>query len=313
MSHISVIGAGCVGSVLLERLTNCGHNLVVSVIAEGKRSERIMRDGLTVNARNFRVPNARDIASPPDIIFVCVKNYDLEQACKDMAGFVSHGTMIIPLLNSISPTPTIREFFPCAEVLYGYITKTDAHRENGGVVYSIAGDIHFGHADNTQIAPELCKIRSVLEAAGFGAHIDADMIRGVWRKWMLNAGANQVSALTGADYLQFAKIPEIEQILRLAMQELLVIACYEGVNLSSNDVAELIEYLTTYPSPKKTSMLQDIEAHRRTEIDYISGDIIRLSRKWNCPCPVNLAMYYLIKSKEECYLTHEGEAVNEAM
>ena len=86
------------------------------------------------------------------------------------------------------------------------------------------------------------------------------------------------------------------------MQELLNIACYEKVNLSTKDIMELIEYLTTYPYPKKTSMLQDVLAHRKTEIDYISGDIIKLSRKWNCPCPVNLTMFYLIKSKEKCYL-----------
>ena len=50
-------------------------------------------------------------------------------------------------------------------------------------------------------------------------------------------------------------------------------------------------------------MLQDIQARRKTEIDYISGDLINLSKKWDCPCPVNLTMYYLIKSKEKAYLS----------
>ncbi|MCK9499267.1 MAG: hypothetical protein M0Q45_07155 [Bacteroidales bacterium] len=49
-------------------------------------------------------------------------------------------------------------------------------------------------------------------------------------------------------------------------------------------------------------MLQDVLARRQTEIDYISGDILSLSRKWDYPCPVNLTMYYLIKSKEKAYL-----------
>lgn len=66
--------------------------------------------------------------------------------------------------------------------------------------------------------------------------------------------------------------------------------------------AVTIEYLTTYPYPKKTSMLQDVLAHRKTEVDYISGDVVRLAHKWNYPCPVNLTMYYLIKSKEQAYL-----------
>lgn len=110
-----------------------------------------------------------------------------------------------------------------------------------------------------------------------------------------------MSALTEANYLQFARIPEIEQVLRLAMHELLVIAGYEGVNLSTVDIADAIRYLTTYQFPKEASMLQDVRARRQTEVDYISGDIIKLSRKWNCPYPVNLTMFYLIKSKETAY------------
>ena len=179
---------------------------------------------------------------------------------------------------------------------------------------------------------------------------------------MLNIGANQVSALTEADYLQFSRIPELGKVLMLAMQELLILAGYENVELSTKDVLEIMEYLrqyriiqvcglrsqvfrqvgqiisahtdvwvlifgqadgtickqgvrrelcgvalTTYPYSKKTSMLQDTQAHRKTEIDYISGDLLKLSRKWNCLCPVNLTMYYLIKSKEKAYLSYSEE------
>lgn len=303
MRHIAIIGAGCVGSVLVERLISSEQNLTVSVIAEGRRSHRLSQSGITVNNTKFFPPNARDVPEKPDAVFVCVKNYDLEQACADMKNLIAPETMIIPLLNSVSPTPTIQVFFPKHRVLYGYISKIDARRENHEVFYNIAGDVHFGDAENLCPDSALLEVRKILSSSGFGAYIDDDMRRGVWRKWMLNVGANQISALTEADYLKFGEIPEIEQVLRLAMHELLIIACYEGVNLSTQDISELIEYLTTYPYPKKTSMLQDILAHRKTEIDYISGDIVRLSRKWNCPCPVNLAMYYLIKSKEACYLS----------
>lgn len=310
MKHIAVIGAGCVGSVIIERLVSSEQKLTVSVIAEGQRSQRLSESGITVNGARLFLPNAKSVHEKPGLVFVCVKNYDLEQACADMKSVLAPDTIIIPLLNSVSPTPTLQEFFPDNRVLYGYISKIDAHREQHEVSYNIAGDIHFGEAENLQPDSDLLEIREILRASGFGAYIDEDMRRGVWRKWMLNVGANQISALTEADYLKFGEIPEIEQVLRLAMHELLIIACYEGVNLSTQDISELIEYLTTYPYPKKTSMLQDILAHRKTEIDYISGDIVRLSRKWNCPCPVNLTMYYLIKSKEACYLSEQKGRVN---
>ena len=235
-------------------------------------------------------------------MFVCVKNYDLEQSLDDIKNYIDSHTIILPLLNGVTPTPIIQDKYPDNHVLYGYIQKIDAYRDGNEYKYNIAGDIHFGDAINEGNNSTLILIKEMLSKSGFGAFIDKDMIRGIWKKWMLNVGANQVSALTKANYLQFAQIPEIEQVLRLAMQELMILAGYEGVNISTVDISDIIQYLTTYQFPKKTSMLQDIEARRKTEVDYISGYIIELSEKWNYPCPVNLTMYYLIKSKESAYL-----------
>ena len=297
---IYIIGAGCVGSILAKHLFEA--NINVRFVAKGERGKRLEKEGITVNGVNYFIPLAKEKESP-DYLFVCVKNFDLEQACRDMSEYIDERTVIIPLLNSVSPTPVLKEFFPQNRVLYGYITKIDAYKECVEYKYNISGEIHFGDANNLLVDPVLEVLRDTLESAGFEAYIDEDMVHGVWKKWMLNVGANQVSALTEADYLQFAKIPEIEKVLRLAMQELLTIACYEKVNLSVKDVNDILNYLTTYPYPKRTSMLQDILHKRRTEIDYISGDIIKFSRKWNIPCPVNLTMFYLIKSKEKMYLT----------
>lgn len=303
--NIAIIGAGCVGSVLAEHFIKNKEN-TVSLIAFGDRAAKLEKNGIKVNGVVYHIP-VFDINKPkPDLVFVCVKNYDLYQACEDLQKCVDNNTIILPLLNSVSPTPTLQEFFPNNRVLYGYISKIDAHEEDGGYRYNIAGEVHFGYKTNKEIQPEIDAIRKMMEDSSINCSVDVDMLHGIWKKWMLNVGANQISALTEANYLQFAQIPEIEKVLRLAMQELLMIACYEKVNLGTNDITELIEYLTTYPYPKQTSMLQDILAKRKTEIDYISGDIVRLSNKWNCPCPVNLTMFYLIKSKEKAYLIKDS-------
>lgn len=298
---VGIIGAGCVGSVLAERISTLKHSAEVFFIAKGRYVERL-KNGIVINDTLLKVKVLDGVCSPLDVIFVCVKNFDLLSACEDIRPYVNDQTVIFPLLNSVTPTPTIKEVFPNNRVLYGYISKIDAYNDGYGFRYNVAGDIHFGYSDNSNPKPELIEIKEMLDLAGFAAFIDKDMKRGIWKKWMLNVGANQVSALTEADYIKFSKIPEIHHILRLAMQELLIIASYEGVNLGTRDIAETIEYLTTYPYPKKTSMLQDVLAHRKTEVDYISGDVVKLAHKWNCPCPVNLTMYYLIKSKEQAYL-----------
>lgn len=300
--NISIIGVGCVGSVIAERIFQTEEKNNLRIIATGERAKNFELNGVTVNGRKMMIPVQKKSDPKADVCFVCVKNFDLEQALQDAIPFIDDNTIFFPLLNSISPTPSIKEKYPNNSVLYGYITRIDAYNDNGEYRYNIAGEVHFGYANNKIIDPKLQEIKNLLVIAGFEAIIDEDMVRGVWKKWMLNVGANQVSALTEADYLKFAQISEIENVLKLAMQELLTIACYEKVNLSTLDILEIIEYLTTYPYPKQTSMLQDIIAHRKTEIEYISGDILKLAQKWNCPCPVNLTMYYLIKSKEKVYL-----------
>lgn len=299
--RVGIIGAGCVGSVLAERISTLKHSTEIFFIAKERYAERL-RNGIVVNDTRVNIKVLCEDASSLDLIFVCVKNFDLLSACEDIRPFVDGHTIIFPLLNSVTPTPSIKEVYPNNRVLYGYISKIDAYNDGNGFIYNVAGDIHFGYSENSDPKPELIEIKEMLDLAGFTTFIDKDMKRGIWKKWMLNVGANQVSALTEADYIKFSKIPEIHHILRLAMQELLIIASYEGVNLGTRDIAETIEYLTTYPFPKKTSMLQDVLAHRKTEVDYISGDVVKLAHKWNCPCPVNLTMYYLIKSKEQAYL-----------
>lgn len=299
--NISIIGAGCVGSVIAEQLFKI-ESINVSFIAEGVYKERLLDKGITVNDKQQNIPLLKK-GHFPDVVLVCVKNYDLENACVDLEPFVSKDTIIIPILNSISPTPYIQSRFPENRVLFGYISGIDSCSVGGSFRYNIAGEIHFGYANNESISDDLLRIKEVFDNTDLSVYIDRDMIKGVWKKWMLNIGANQVSALTESDYLQFSQIPEIGKVLMLAMQELLILAGYENVELRTKDVLEIMEYLTTYPYPKKTSMLQDIQARRKTEIDYISGDLLKLSRKWNCPCPVNLTMYYLIKSKEKAYLS----------
>ena len=91
------------------------------------------------------------------------------------------------------------------------------------------------------------------------------------------------------------------------MNEILRIAKAEGIVLTVEDRDETIQYLTTFPLPKKTSMLQDVEAKRRTEIDDMGGMVRMYSNKWNIPTPVNDTLFLSIKAKETIYLLDSCE------
>ncbi|MCK9499268.1 MAG: hypothetical protein M0Q45_07160 [Bacteroidales bacterium] len=100
------------------------------------------------------------------------------------------------------------------------------YKNGDGYKYNIPGDIHFGYENNGVVAKELIEIYEILNKAGFSTYIDKDMTRGVWKKQMLNVGANQVPELTEANYIQFSQINEVGQVIRLALHELLIIASY---------------------------------------------------------------------------------------
>ncbi len=299
---IGIIGVGSLGSVIASRLADSLEQDFY-LLADGERKIKLEQKGLLVNDKHYYIPCASTWLGKLDLIIICTKIYQLPDACSVIKEYVDSNTIILPLLNGVTPVSIIKEHLGIGKILYGYITKVDSMRDsNNGFKYNIAGEIHFGYEHNTEIDNTCYKIKNILSSAGFSVYIDVDMLRGVWRKWMLNIGANQVSALTEANYLDFGRISEVKQLLHSAMEELLVLAKKEGVDLRETDVDELIEYLTTYKFPKKTSMLQDVLAKRKTEIETISGDVIKLSKKWNIPCPVNETMYRLIRIKEQVYL-----------
>ena len=84
---ISIIGAGCVGSVIAEQLAD-KKDLSVSFIAEGVYKERLIDKGVTVNGRRYNIPLLMK-GKYPDVVFVCVKSYDLEKACEDLILFLN--------------------------------------------------------------------------------------------------------------------------------------------------------------------------------------------------------------------------------
>ena len=204
--RVGIIGAGCVGSVLAERISTLKHSTEIYFIAKERYAERL-RNGIVVNDTRVNIKVLCEDASSLDLIFVCVKNFDLLSACEDIRPFVDGHTILFPLLNSVTPTPSIKEVYPNNRVLYGYISKIDAYNDGHGFKYNVAGDIHFGYSENSNPKPELIEIKEMLDLAGFTTFIDKDMKRGIWKKWMLNVGANQVSALTEADYIKSPKIP----------------------------------------------------------------------------------------------------------
>lgn len=296
----AMIGMGAIGTVY-------GHLLFQQygdqfrIAADGEREIRLRQNGLCLNEQSFypAVIHNASMEFTPDLLIICVKNYQLTQALPLIQACLAPHTILLPLLNGVTAGDLLKKEFPQHTVFYGLSVGIDAVRSAEGVTNRTNGTIQFGYSDNTIPAPEVTEVYEYLHAAGIDAQIMPDMLHATWKKWMLNVGLNQVSALTGAQYGHICAIPEIHTLFLSAMEEALAVAQANGIPLTHQDLEELDHMMENFPKIGKTSLLQDVEAGRDTEIDCFAGTVIALGKKYAIPTPVNQVFFRLIKAREK--------------
>ena len=117
----------------------------------------------------------------------------------------------------------------------------------------------------------------------------------------MNVGTNQVSAILGANYGQFQQKEAVRNMALAAMAEVVAVAEAAGVDLHAADVAAAGDSVNKWSAEGKCSMLQEVEAHRLTEVESFSGKLVELGKKYGVPTPINETLYALIRAKEAMY------------
>ncbi len=297
VERVVICGAGAVGSAYAALL----HDLApdrVAVIAGGERRARLEREGLTVNGR--RIP-IRCLApgepSPADLLLVAVKQHHLAQALEDVRGVVAGGTLILSLLNGISSEALLAAAFGAEKVLPAFVVGNDLVRSGTHTRYTRIGQLVFGAPSNDPADPRVVAVRALLERARIPCVVPADILREQWWKFMLNVGVNQVSAVLRAPYRAFA-LPEVQDLVRRAALEVVALSAHEGVRLGPDDVERIFPILATLGPDGKTSMLQDVEAGRKTEVEIFAGAVVALGRRHGVPTPVNELLGALVVALE---------------
>ena len=118
---------------------------------------------------------------------------------------------------------------------------------------------------------------------------------------MINVGINQASAVLHAPYCAFQVMPEAKEVMESAMCETVALSEALGTGLRDPDVAAWYDTLKNLLPDGKTSMLQDVEAKRKTEVDAFAGTVLRLGEATGLAVPVNRTLYNLIRAIEHGY------------
>jgi len=293
---IVVIGAGAMGSYYASKFYEMDKNCI-SLVATGDRYDRLREKGLIVNEKHyfFNVIRPEEKATPSDFIIVAVKHHHLEEAIRDISNRVGENTLILSIMNGIESEEQIGAVYGTDKVLYAVAVGIDAVRQENRITFSQQGKLFFGEAKNHHITEHVKRVQSLFDRAGINYETPEDMIRILWWKFMINVGINQASAVLGATYSVFQKSKEAGELTESAMREVMTIAKEAGVHLSEKDIESWNSFLSTLSPQGKTSMLQDVEAKRKTEVEMFAGKVIELGKKYGIQTPINQTFYRLIK------------------
>lgn len=302
INTIALIGLGAIGCSLSRELCSAVGAENFRVIAGGPRKERLERDGVIINGAQckFQVVSPDTVTSPADLVLVAVKYGALSQAISDIRNQVGEHTTILSLINGVTSEEELARVYGWEHVLYGVVRRSVVMEGNVCTFAKEHGVYYFGEAENATLSPRVQAIADLFERAGLRWNVPKDMIHDLWRKFMANVSENQSSAILGLTYGAWHKDGnDANWIREAACREVIAVANKMGVALGEDDLVRQRDLCKGVHVLGKTSMLQDIEAGRPTEVEMFAGTLCRLGRECGVPTPVNDLFYHMIRVLEQ--------------
>ncbi|MBW2561489.1 MAG: 2-dehydropantoate 2-reductase, partial [Deltaproteobacteria bacterium] len=143
------------------------------------------------------------------------------------------------------------------------------------------------------------RVQEAFDRAGIVYETPEDMIRMMWWKFMINVGMNQGSAVMRAPYGVFQTSLEAQGLMEALMKEVIALTDVMDVDLTNRDIEEWYPFLGVLSPEGKTSMLQDIEAGRKTEVEIFGGKVVELGEAHGVTTPVNQTILRIIRVLEQ--------------
>lgn len=289
IKKVTLIGLGAMGVFFAPRISEkLGADF--RILADGARKERLERKGVTVNTINYRFPIITpDVeGDPADLVIIAVKGYDLEQAIKDIRNQVGKDTIILSVLNGVESEKQIAAVYGEEHVLYSYMRISIVMKDGKTEFDPHKGSIHFGDLKNDpeHYSENVLAVKNLFDLCGIDYKVDADMLKGIWFKFMCNVAENMTCAMFGVPFGAFQKSDDANYFRHKAMWEVIHVANKLGIDIGQNEIDRQEHTIGRLPYENKPSTLQDLEAAKHTEVDMFAGTVVRLGKELGVETPV---------------------------
>jgi len=301
-AHVAVIGPGAIGCVFAVRLALAeGGPRVTLVDHRAGRAERLSARSLVLHAPegdlSACLPVRTALDEPPDLVILATKAYAVRSAARAAAAWMGRAP-ILTIQNGLGARDETAEAAPASTVITGVIYQAANVVSEGEVNHVANQQALIGYPGRPP--DDLAKaVAALLDAAGLPARTEADMTPVVWGKLLINAALNSVAALAGVRNGEVASRPALRALAEAIAEEGAAAARAEGVRLPYTSAAEATFETARMTAENRCSMLQDLEAGRRTEIDYLNGVIVRAAEAHGIAAPANRAAVTLIRQASD--------------
>ena len=300
--RICVVGCGAVGSLFAANLATLDDVDVWAFDLNKSHVDAINQNGLQLIGAGEvlgRLQATIDPSSIPacDFGIVATKAMHADAAIAATAHAFADGA-VASVMNGVGNEETLA---PHVErVIRGTTFPAGKLLEPGVVQWDVKGDTTFGPFEPRPIPVEtIAPLAEACTRAGMPSTAVADARPGQWRKVIFNAATNPMGALTGLTHGRLCERPDLRAVVSGLVEEGKAVAAAQGIELDA-DPEELIDHAARpdVAYGHKASMLQDVEARRLTEVDYLNGGIARFGRELGVPTPLHDTITALIKGVE---------------
>ena len=287
-----VIGAGGTGGSIGAYMTEAGKD--VTLIARGEHLKRIQEHGLnmeTIKKGNYTVNpiKATDMEhydEQPDIIFVCVKGYSLEDTIPFIRRVAKKSTIVIPILNIYGTGSKMQEQLPELLVTDGCIYIAGEIKEPGTIL--MRGDIFrivYGVRDPQEIRPELFTVAQDLKDSGIEGVLSDNIRRDALQKFAYVSPMAACGLYYNVSAGEVQKTGEPRDTFVKLMKEVDALAVAMGVPFLVDIVTTNLQILDTLNPDASTSMQRDVYAGKASEIDGLIYEVVRMGQRYGVPTP----------------------------
>jgi 2-dehydropantoate 2-reductase len=303
--RVCVVGCGAVGSLFAANLAGLEDVEVWAYDLSKEHVEAINRDGLRLSGAGEtlgRLSATSDPAELPhcDFGIVATKAMHTAAALEATAEAFTGGS-VATVQNGLGNEEAIANY--AERVIRGTTFPAGKLLEPGHVQWDVKGDTTLGPFEPSP-APfeEVERLAEACTRAGMPTTAVQDARGPQWRKVIFNASTNPVGALTRLTHGRVCEDPGLRRLVSALVDEGKAVASAQGIELDA-DPEDLIDHAAKpeVAYDHKASMLQDVEARRPTEIDYLNGGIVRFGDEHGVPTPLNRAMWALVKGLEESW------------